>query len=636
MKNAISISIIKRPLLFCCSVFVIVAILTQYLTYQRYLISKDNEREEVLREINSVKDRLKTSLSHNLSATKTLAFIVENYGVPKDFDGIAKEILNANKNIDAIQLTRMGVITNVYPLKGNENVIGYDILKDTFTNKEAYKAIKKKELFFAGPFELKQGGIGIVGRLPIFVNNTFCGFSAVIIKLPALLKAVGIDTLQNNHFIYQLSKVNPNTKKEEFFLPNSIQFDKKHSVSVEVPDGEWKIYVMPKNDNKFFNIITFSIVGLWLSLITALFAWYLAKQPEKLNKLVEEKTSQLITTQNNYKTTLNRINDGMVSVDNNWRYTFLNDAALITHPEGRENTLGKIIWEVHPEMKGTIFWEKYHEAMETKNVTEIESYYTPMNIWFLVKIYPSPDGLTIFYTDITDRKKADKEIKKTTEQLRQLTSRLQNIREEERTRIAREIHDELGQQLTGLKMDAFWIGKKIDIKDQVIHEKIAGMISLIDDTIITVRRIASELRPSILDDLGLIAALEWQGQEFEKRTGIKSYLNHIILDFNPEKELSTTIFRVYQEALTNITRHAHATQVETTIEVNDNYITLIVKDNGCGIDLNNVNYKNSLGLIGMKERALLFQGELAIESQKLKGTIIILKIPLLHKNKTSS
>jgi signal transduction histidine kinase len=162
------------------------------------------------------------------------------------------------------------------------------------------------------------------------------------------------------------------------------------------------------------------------------------------------------------------------------------------------------------------------------------------------------------------------------------------------------------------------------------------MISLIDDTIITVRRIASELRPSILDDLGLIAALEWQGQEFEKRTGVKSYLNHDILDFNPEKELSTTIFRVYQEALTNITRHAHATQVETTIEIKDNYITLIVKDNGCGIDLNNVNYKNSLGLIGMKERALLFKGDLTIECGKSKGTIIILKIPLIHKNKTSS
>lgn len=110
---------------------------------------------------------------------------------------------------------------------------------------------------------------------------------------------------------------------------------------------------------------------------------------------------------------LNRISDGVVSVDNNWRYTFLNDAALTTHPFSREETLGKIIWEVHPQMKGTVFWDKYHEAMLTRKVTEIESHYSPMNIWFSVKVYPSEDGLTIFYKDITEGKKAEQELSKT-------------------------------------------------------------------------------------------------------------------------------------------------------------------------------------------------------------------------------
>lgn len=634
MKNAISISIIKRPKFFGFFVFFAVVTLTQYLTYQRYLISEEANREEVFREITSVKDRLKTSLSYNLSAAKTLAFIIENYGVPKDFDNVAKAIVNSNKNIDGLQLTRLGVTTHVYPLKGNESVIGFNILSHPLRSKEAYKALEKKELYFAGPYALKQGGIAVVGRLPIFIDNEFWGFSVVLIKLSTLLKAAEIDD-QNKQFIYQLSKVNPNTQKEEFFLPNLFQFNKENSVSIEVPDGEWKLYVMPKDNTKFFNILTFSIVGLWLSLISALFAWYLAKQPAKLNRLVDEKTKQIITIENNYKIAMNRINDGMVSVDNNWRYTFLNDAALATHSEGRENTLGKKMWDVHPEMKGTLFWDKYHEAMIAKKVVEMESYYTPMNVWFLVKIYPSADGLTILYTDITDRKKAESEIKNTTEQLRQLTSRLQNVREEERTRIAREIHDELGQQLTGLKMDASWIGKKIDVENQTLQKKISVMISLIDDTIITVRRIASELRPSILDDLGLIAALEWQGQEFEKRTGIKSYFSNNTTDFIPEKELSTTIFRVYQEALTNIIRHAQATKVETTIEVNNTILTLIINDNGCGFDMTDVKNKNSLGLIGMKERALLFKGGLDIESRKLKGTIITLKIPLLIKDKIS-
>lgn len=633
MKNAISISIIKRPVLFGFIVCVIVAILTQYLTYQRYLISEDTQRNEVIREINSVKDRLKTSLSYGLSATKTLAFIVENYGVPEDFSSVAKEILNSNKNIDALQLTRKGVITHVYPIEGNEKVIGYDILNDSFTNKEAYKAIEKKELFFAGPFELKQGGIAIVGRLPIFIDTGFCGFSVVIIKLSTLLKASGIDTLQNNRFIYQLSKVNPNTKKEEFFLPNSIKLNKEQTVSVEVPDGEWKLYVMPKYNHHFFDSITFSIIGIGLSIICGLFSWYLANQPEKLNRLVEEKTSQLNTIQNNYKITLERVSDAFVALDKTWRYTYMNKKAGDIFQRDPQQMIGKNIWTEFPEGIGQPFYKAYHEAMEYQIYIYLEEYYKPYDLWFENHIYPSPDGLTIYFRDVTQRKKSEEEIKKNTEQLRLLTTHIQNIREEERTRIAREIHDELGQQLTGLKMDAYWIGKKIDVTDKTIHEKIASMTSLIDDTITTVRRIASDLRPSILDDLGLIAALEWQSQEFEKRTGTKSHFNNYIINLNLQKDLATNIFRVYQEALTNITRHAKATDIETTIEEKDNHIILIITDNGVGIDLSDVNYKNSLGLIGMKERAALFKGELSIESQKQKGTTITLKIPLLNKEK---
>lgn len=628
MKNAISNFFLKKPLVFGFFIFGIVTALTQYLTYQRYLIAKDNERMLVTREINSVKDRLKTALNYDLAAAKTLAFIVENYGVPENFDRVAEDLLESNKNIDAIQLTRKGTISHVYPLKGNEAVIGYDILNDSYTRTEAYKAIQKKELFFAGPFRLKQGGVAVIGRLPIFIDNVFFGFSAIIIKLPTLLKAAGIDTLRNSQFIYQLSKVNPTTLKEEFFLSNSIPFEKEQSVSVEVPDGEWKLYVMSKNKSKFYDTIFFSMLGLGLSFVFALFAWYLAKEPEVLNNLVEEKTAQLISAQKNIQTTLNRINDGMMSVDNQWRYTFLNDSALTTRLKGREAVLGKVLWDVHPGIKGTIFWDKYHEAMRTKKVVEVEGYYEPLNVWLLIKMYPSEDGLTVIYADITHRKNAEEEKAKTTEQLRLLTSSLQNAREEERTRIAREIHDELGQQLTGLKMDVSWVGKKIGAMDFALQKRILDMTSLIDDTIITVRRIATELRPSILDDLGLISALEWQAQEFEKRTGIKSTFKNNAIDFNGERELSTTVFRVYQEALTNIIRYAEATLVETTIQTTKDDITLIIKDNGCGFDLEDVKKKNSLGLVGMNERVLLFNGTLTIESKRSKGTTISVEIPL--------
>jgi PAS domain-containing protein len=118
------------------------------------------------------------------------------------------------------------------------------------------------------------------------------------------------------------------------------------------------------------------------------------------------------------ETVFNRINDGVVSVDNNWKYTFLNDAALSTHPLGRKETIGKVMWDIHPEMKGTIFWDKYHEAMSTGQVTEIESHYAPMNTWFSVKVYPSTNGLTIFFKDVTETKKAEHRLSQT---LREVT-----------------------------------------------------------------------------------------------------------------------------------------------------------------------------------------------------------------------
>ena len=242
------------------------------------------------------------------------------------------------------------------------------------------------------------------------------------------------------------------------------------------------------------------------------------------------------------------------------------------------------------------------------------------------------DGRFIMFArDITERKQSEKEILNKNEQLRNLSMHLQNIREDERTGIAREIHDELGQQLTALKMDALWIMKKITGEDVIIHEKLTGMISLIDQTVTSVRRISSDLRPSILDDLGLIPALEWQCHEFGEQTGIVTECHFCGDDFKMERNLSTNIFRIFQEAFTNIARHAHATKVVTKLEEKNGFMVLSIKDNGVGFDPKTTKNRNSWGLVGMKERALMFQIELTIESENINGTLLSLKIPLFNK-----
>jgi signal transduction histidine kinase len=182
--------------------------------------------------------------------------------------------------------------------------------------------------------------------------------------------------------------------------------------------------------------------------------------------------------------------------------------------------------------------------------------------------------------NISERHRSEQDLKDSREQLRALAASLQSIREEERTMIAREIHDELGQALTGMKMDASWLRRHTPEGEAGTHDKITGMIELIDSTIQTVRRIASELRPGVLDNLGIIAAIEWQAQEFEQRTGITCEVNANVESLDLEKSHSTALFRIFQETLTNVVRHANATRVGVRIEAGKHLMTMRIEDNG--------------------------------------------------------
>ncbi len=265
-----------------------------------------------------------------------------------------------------------------------------------------------------------------------------------------------------------------------------------------------------------------------------------------------------------------------------------------------------------------------------------------------------------FFRDITDRRNVELELKKLNEdleirvkektlelehtnaqlqkeitehkqiekQLRHLSARLQHVREEERTRIAREIHDELGQQLTGVKMDLSWLFKKID-KEQPkeLEDKVTALLKLIDNTIKTVRKISTELRPGILDDLGLIAAIEWQCNEFEKRHGIKCVFTTTIDDLDFGTIVSTEVFRIVQETLTNVVRHSNATCVEIKMKISNGNLLIELSDNGKGITVDEINNNKSLGLLGIGERTKILGGTFSIKGEPGKGTMVTLHIP---------
>lgn len=853
-----------RPKTHAVLVFLIVLTITQYLTYQRFLLHKAKEEKVKSTFAINAKERIQSILSYSLSATKTLSFIVKEYGIGENFDTIAIHILENNKYIDALQLVEDSIITRTYPLKGNEAAIGLNILKNPRTSIEANKAIEKKELFFAGPFELRQGGIGVVGRLPIFKNNKYYGFSVAILKLTTLLKEAGIENNKESDFIYQLSKINPQTNEEEFFLPDIPNFKNEFSVSIKIPNGEWRLYIIPKFTIQILIILPLLILGLLLSVLAAFVTFYFADQPRKLNFLVQKRTQELKNSQENYKTTLERVNDAFISVDKdwnlsyinakaadlfdikeeniigknifktisdeffqnfetpfqkafssqtnlnleefneklqlwficyiypsnqglsvffrdktlkktielknqqiqevfdritdafmafdkNWNYVYLNKKSAEWHNRSAESLIGKNVWEEYPNVVNEGLYQALHQSMETQKPIQIQLYSPQSKKWFEDFIYPSPEGVSVYYQDITDkklaeeeiskernlsdsvinslpgifylvnkngqflrwnknletvtgfseneisemrtinfvkfnslqnfieneskvfnngsteveaylitksknqipyfftgkyiyyndqpclvgigidisaRKTAEEELQKLNEQLRNLTSYLNQVREDERTGIAREIHDELGQQLTGLKMDISWLNKFLGDEKEIVSQKMKDMLALVNETIKTVRRISSDLRPGILDDLGLIAALEWQSKEWEKRSGVKINFESNVEMIELSKEFSIGIFRIYQESLNNIIKHSKADKVEAKFTVIENIVQLSVEDNGIGFDLNAQKDEKSFGLIGMRERILMLGGKINIKSKNNYGTLIEIELHL--------
>jgi PAS domain S-box-containing protein len=231
--------------------------------------------------------------------------------------------------------------------------------------------------------------------------------------------------------------------------------------------------------------------------------------------------------------------------------------------------------------------------------------------------------------DITERKRAEEDLNESYQQIRRLTAYLQKVREDERAHIAREIHDELGQQLTVMKMDISWMKKKIKSGDiEAVPTKMDELQEILDGTVSSVRRIATDLRPSLLDDIGLIAAIEWEVDMFSKRTGIKVNLSKPDLPIVLPNEYVTGLFRILQESLTNIIRHAAASQLDIHLKNQNNEFILYIEDNGKGFDMNTVAGKKTLGLLGMKERSAMMQGIFTINSEPLKGTKLEVRVPL--------
>jgi PAS domain S-box-containing protein len=293
-----------------------------------------------------------------------------------------------------------------------------------------------------------------------------------------------------------------------------------------------------------------------------------------------------------------------------------------------EGIRGKTDYDIFPKETADQFRASDLEVLSEKRsfqveerVTQEDGTHTYLSVKFpLYDEHGAVRSLCGISTDITTIKKAQG-------QLRRLSSNIMASQEKERAAIARELHDELGQVLTALRMDSVWMRDRIMENDPKAGERALTMCSLIDMTLDQVRGMAIRLRPGVLDDLGLIDALEWYAREFEKRSGIACIFNHQGV-LHVDDILATAAYRIAQEALTNVARHSFATQVDVILKTKNDILTLSVEDNGGGFHIQKLSESGGLGLAGMRERASLVGGTMDIQSQPGKGTHVCFKVPI--------
>lgn len=342
----------------------------------------------------------------------------------------------------------------------------------------------------------------------------------------------------------------------------------------------------------------------------------------------------LLQSEEKYRTLVEQATDGIFIADNTGKFIIVNSAAVKLSKYTEEELANLTIYDLadpeeiktnpfkFEEMKSEL-GARSERKLKRKDgsIVDIE-----INAKFL-----SDGRFLAFIRDITERKKSENELNSSYRAIRKLTSHLQNAREEERTHIAREIHDELGQQLTVLKMDVSWLIKKIkQFENQQLNNKAAEIVQMLNDTVNTIRRISSDLRPVLLDDLGLAAAIEWHLSEFGKRSGIKTDFFTLESTIEIPRAIATGLFRIYQESITNIARHAEATEVMVELFIEDRVVTMAIADNGKGFDVTSIGRKKTLGVLGMQERTVMMGGTFRIKRNPAKGMKVEVHVPILQ------
>lgn len=364
----------NKSLVLSVSVGGIIAIVFSITILISYHYHQKNKTQQLQSELNLITENIRKVMTNsNLAAFSVGLTIDPIQDTIKNFNYVAKEIMNRHSYLLGVQILRKGEIQYVYPYNLHKSVLGYDILEDPFTRIEAQKAINNKKIFYAGPFEFKQGGLGIIGRLPIFHEGIFWGFSAVLIKMEDFLKASGISNAKSENISFQLSKINPNTGEEEFFTSNNVNGDLSLEYTIE--ESGWKITANYQQE-PFVYILLGIIIFLALasSIGSGHYTYQMLKRPEELEKLLSLKTKQ-IKENNQYLTSMIQAIPDLIFIhDKEGRYLDFhayNQSLLYYKPK---EFIGKSPSQLFDKEFSQNIYTAILKAIETNDVVE-HSYY---------------------------------------------------------------------------------------------------------------------------------------------------------------------------------------------------------------------------------------------------------------------
>jgi PAS domain S-box-containing protein len=344
--------------------------------------------------------------------------------------------------------------------------------------------------------------------------------------------------------------------------------------------------------------------------------------------------SRLRESENKFRLLFDRAFDAILLADREARIIDANDSACKILGYTKEELVGLSPADLHPADELEVAQEAIGRVLREGGAYVKESAFlckqgNRIDIEAAgVRIEIAGEGhILASFRDITKRKRTENELRASREQLRNLTGHLQAAMENERAAVARTIHDELGQALTALKMDLSWLQRQLQKDQRVLVDSIDTTLKYIDETINRVQKISAELRPGLLDDLGLVPAIEWQARQFQDRTGIACEVDVDLADVNIDTDLATALFRIFQEALTNVARHARASRVRTHLHHRNGALELEVKDDGRGITPDQLSALQSFGLISMRERAHSWGGSIDILGRPGEGTSVRVSVP---------